>query len=147
MLNAITWVDESEITDRLIGQDEITSVMVQRMAEYLARKRGNPPIASRADIDPIEIAEFLPYVVLVDIERHPLRVYYRLVGTHTAEFYGEFTGTWMHERPISEEYRRIAENILSHADQDQGTGLRHHRDAHAQRRDDVVRMGLFPALE
>jgi hypothetical protein len=46
-----------------------------------------------------------------DIESDPLRVYYRLVGTRIAEFYGEFTGTWMHDRPISDAYRQIAENI------------------------------------
>ena len=113
MRNAITWVDETDITDRLVGADEITSIMVRRMADYLARKRGERAMPSRADIDPTEIREFLPYVVLVDIERDPLRVYYRLVGTQIAAFYGEFTGTWMHERPISDEYRQIAENIYN----------------------------------
>jgi len=111
MRNAITWVDETDITDRLIGQGEVTSAMIQRMAAYLVRKRGERAMASRADIDPTEIREFLPYVVLVDIENDPLRVYYRLVGTRIAEFYGEFTGTWMHDRPISDAYRQIAENI------------------------------------
>jgi hypothetical protein len=111
MRNAITWVDETDITDRLIDQGNVTSGMIQRMAAYLARKRGERAIASRADIDPTEIREFLPYVVLVDIESDPLRVYYRLVGTRIAEFYGEFTGTWMHDRPISDAYRQIAENI------------------------------------
>ena len=111
MHNPITWVNETAITDRLIDPGEVTSATVQRMAAYLARKRGERPMASRADIDPIEIREFLPYVVLVDIERQPLRVYYRLVGTRIAEFYGEFTGTWMHDRPISEAYRQIAEGI------------------------------------
>jgi hypothetical protein len=111
MRNAITWVDETGITDRLISPGDITSVMVQRMAAYLTRKRGGRAVASRADIDPTEIREFLPYIVLVDIERDPLRVYYRLVGTRIAEFYGEFTGTWMHDRPISAEYRKIAEKI------------------------------------
>jgi hypothetical protein len=111
MRNAITWVDETDITDRLIGEGEISSVIVQRMAAYLARKRGERAMPSRVDIDPTEIREFLPYVVLADIERDPLRVYYRLVGTRIAEFYGDFTGTWMHDRPISDAYRTIAENI------------------------------------
>ena len=97
MPNAITWVDETDITDRLLGPGEITSGMIQRMAGYLARKRGERPMSSRADIDPTEIREFLPYVVLADIQDDPLRVYYRLVGTRIAEFYGEFTGTWMHD--------------------------------------------------
>lgn len=111
MGNAITWVDETDITDRLLGRGEIRSVIVQRMGDYLSRKRGDRAMASRADIDPTEIREFLPYVVLVDIERDPLRVYYRLVGTRIAEFYGEFTGTWMHDRPISDAYRLVAEKI------------------------------------
>jgi hypothetical protein len=111
MRNAITWIDETDITDRMIGHGEVTTVVIQRMAAYLARKRGDRPMAARADIDPTEIRDFLPYIVLVDIERDPLRVYYRLVGTRIAEFYGEFTGTWMHDRPISDAYRAIAENI------------------------------------
>lgn len=111
MRNAITWVDEADIADRLIGQGEVTAEVVRRMGGYLKRKCGERPMASRADIDPTEIREFLPYVVLVDIHDDPLRVYYRLVGTRIAEFYGEFTGTWMHDRPISGAYRQIAEKI------------------------------------
>ena len=111
MRNPITRIDEADITDRLIGEGDVTSVMIQRMAAYLVRKRGERPFASRADIDPNEIREFLPYLVLVDIECDPLRAYYRLVGTRIAEFYGEFTGTWMHERPVSDAYRQVAENI------------------------------------
>jgi hypothetical protein len=98
MRNAITWVDETDITDRLLDQGEVTSGMIQRMAGYLARKRGDRALPSRADIDPTEIREFLPYVVLVDTQSDPLRVYYRLVGTRIAEFYGDA-------------YRQIAENI------------------------------------
>jgi hypothetical protein len=111
MRNPITWVDETDITDHLITQGEISAEVVRRIGNYLTRKRGDRPMASRADIDPTEIREFLPYVVLVDIHDNPLRVYYRLVGTRIAEFYGEFTGTWMHDRPISEAYRQIAEKI------------------------------------
>ncbi len=111
MRNAVTRVDEADITDRLIDPDDITSDMIRRMTAYLSRKRGDRRIAAREDIDPVELREFLPYMVLVDIQPEPLRVFYRLVGTRIVEFYGEFTGTWMHERPISEAYRRIAENI------------------------------------
>lgn len=111
MAGAITWVFESDITDRLVDPCEITSSTVQRMANYLTRKRGNRPMSIRGDFDPMEVREMLPYVVLVDIYNHPIRVFYRLVGTRIAEFYGEFTGTWMHERPISETYRDIANRV------------------------------------
>jgi hypothetical protein len=111
MGNAITWIDETDITYRFLSPGEVKAEVVLRMADYLSRKRAGRPMASRADVDPTEIRAFLPYVVLVDIHDNPLRVYYRLVGTRIAEFYGEFTGTWMHDRPISDAYRRIAENI------------------------------------
>jgi hypothetical protein len=111
MRTAITWVDETDIADRLIAQGEVKAEVVLRMADYLSRKRAGRPIASRADVDPTEIRAFLPYVVLVDIHDNPLRVFYRLVGTRIAEFYGEFTGTWMHDRQISDAYRRIADKI------------------------------------
>lgn len=111
MAGAITWVFESDITDRLVDPSEITSSTVKFMGDYLARKRGGRPMATRADFEPTEVREMLPYVVLVDIYDDPLRVYYRLVGTRIAEFYGEFTGTWMHDRQISDAYRAIADKI------------------------------------
>ena len=147
MRNPITWVDETDITDRLLGPGEVSSGMIQRMAAYLARKRGDRALSSRADIDPTEIREFLPYMVLVDIQIDPLRVFYRLVGTRIAEFYGEFTGTWMHDRPISDAYRQIAENIYRTLIESKEPVYGRHRDAHAVGRDGVVRMGLFPAVE
>ena len=109
MASAITWVFESDITDRFVDPSDITSSTVKRMAGYLARKRGDRPMATRADFEPTEVREMLPYLVLVDIYDDPIRVFYRLVGTRIAEFYGEFTGIWMHERPISRAHRDIAD--------------------------------------
>jgi hypothetical protein len=111
MMSAITRVDESNVSDRMVQRSEITSTLIQGMGSYLDRKRGKSVLASRADIDPCELVSSLPYIVLVDIHTDPLRVFYRLVGTKIAEFHGEFTGTWMHQRQISNAYRRIAENI------------------------------------
>ena len=111
MMNAIARVTETDTSDRMLQRSEITSTPIREMGRYLDGKRGERPLAARGDIDPSELVASLPYMVLVDIHTNPLRVFYRLVGTKIAEFYGEFTGTWMHERPISNAYRRIAENI------------------------------------
>lgn len=111
MKSTITRVDETDISDRVLQRSDITSNLILDMGNYLDRKRGARQLPARADIDPCELVSSLPYMVLVDIQTNPLRVFYRLVGTKIAEFYGEFTGTWMHERPISNTYRRIAENI------------------------------------
>ncbi len=111
MRDALTRVDEAYITDRLVEADTVNSGIIHRMTAYLTHKRGDRLIAAREDIDPAELRDILPHLVLVDIQTDPLSVYYRLVGTRIAEFYGEFTGTWMHDRPISDAYRRVAENI------------------------------------
>lgn len=111
MRDALTRVDEAYITDRFVEADTVNSGIIHRMAAYLAQKRGERLIAAREDIDPAELRDILPHIVLVDIQTDPLSVYYRLVGTRIAEFYGEFSRSWMHNRPISDAYKRVAENI------------------------------------
>lgn len=111
MKNAILRVSETDTSDRMLQRSDIASTLIRDMGNYLDRKRGTRPLAARADIDPSELVPALPYIVLSDIATNPLRVFYRLVGTKIVEFYGEFTGTWMHERPVNNAYRRIAENI------------------------------------
>lgn len=113
MRDALTRVDEGHITDRFVGANDISSSIIHRMSAYLTQKRGNRPMAAREDIDPAELRDILPHIVLVDIRTNPLSVYYRLVGTRIVEFYGEFSRTWMHDRPMSDAYKRVAENIYT----------------------------------
>ncbi|SME88145.1 PAS domain-containing protein [Tistlia consotensis] len=54
------------------------------------------PVPLRDDLDPADIKELLPNVMLVDIEPEPFRVRYRLVGTEIvtwAKF--DFTGFYL----------------------------------------------------
>lgn len=55
---------------------------------YWNEKRGGRLMPSRADIDPGEIRHLLPGIILVDVSRDPLRLTYRLVGTHEVEARG-----------------------------------------------------------
>lgn len=48
---------------------------------YWKRKRGDRPMPSRKDIDPLELARYLPRILLVNVDHDPLRLTYRLVGT------------------------------------------------------------------
>jgi len=48
---------------------------------YWEGKRAGRTFPRRADIDPIELARHLPNIVLIDVEQHPLRLRYRLIGT------------------------------------------------------------------
>src|SRR5215471_10832357 len=52
--------------------------------------RGDRPMPSRKDLDPLQIGpEFLPNVMLIDVLREPRRYRYRLIGTHVVSASGE----------------------------------------------------------
>jgi len=48
-------------------------------------KRQGRLMPTRGDFDPLEMKEWLPGIVLVDVEHNPLRLTYRLVGTRSVE--------------------------------------------------------------
>lgn len=53
---------------------------------------------SRTDIDPTEIKDLLPQIILVRIEHDPLRVKYTVIGTASAEAAGfDYTGRYLDE--------------------------------------------------
>jgi hypothetical protein len=58
--------------------------------------RQNGQLPKRVDIEPADIKSLLPYILIVDIEQNPFRVFYRLVGTAVAHFSGmDFTSTYL----------------------------------------------------
>jgi hypothetical protein len=53
---------------------------------------------SRGDIDPSDIKELLPYILIADLLADPVRVRYRLAGTKICETFGfDITGRWLHD--------------------------------------------------
>lgn len=52
---------------------------------YWNSKRRGRAMPSRADIDPLEMKQFLPQLVLLDVEGEPPRFRYRLVGTEVTQ--------------------------------------------------------------
>lgn len=59
---------------------------------------------SRADIDPTEIRDLLPQIILVRIEHDPLRVRYAVIGTASAEAAGfDYTGRYLDELKFDSE--------------------------------------------
>ena len=65
---------------------------------YWQSKCGGRHMPRRADIDPVEMPELLPYVRLVDVVA-PGQYRYRLVGTELEQLHGglKFTGRFVHE--------------------------------------------------
>ena len=71
---------------------------IKELHDYWTLCRGRRRMPRRSDIDPADIPHLLPNIFLVDIERAPFRVKYRVVGTNAVEWQGhDFTGYYLDE--------------------------------------------------
>jgi hypothetical protein len=61
----------------------IEPAALRTLLDYWSGKRGERAVPLRADIDPADIPSLLPYVMLLDVERAPMRFRYRLAGSNT----------------------------------------------------------------
>ncbi|HMA13327.1 MAG: PAS domain-containing protein [Bacteroidota bacterium] len=101
----------------ITSADQIASPRLRQLYDYWQSKRRGGRLPRRADIDPAEIPQLMPNLLLVDIEQNPFRVRYRLVGTQIVEATGfEFTGKYLDEivlpddeGPFVESYQLAAE--------------------------------------
>lgn len=70
----------------------------QSFFDYWAGKRGDRAIPARADLDPVEMAAWLPGLQLIDVFHDPRRLKYRLVGAVDVESRGyNPTGRWLED--------------------------------------------------
>lgn len=76
---------------------QLDSPRVRRFHDYWSARRGAVgPVPLRAAVDPTELRELLPNIVVIEVERSPLRFRYRLVGTRVVEFNKlDFTGAYL----------------------------------------------------
>ncbi|MGH6890999.1 MAG: PAS domain-containing protein, partial [Dongiaceae bacterium] len=79
---------------------DVSVVQSQRIrklnAYWQARARGKVP--SRSEIDPVDVRELLPNLMMIDVLGDPLRFRYRLVGTRVVQYTGfDFTGRCLDE--------------------------------------------------
>ncbi|MBG04686.1 MAG: hypothetical protein CMM59_11505 [Rhodospirillaceae bacterium] len=82
------------------------SPSVRRGYEYWRSKCKDGALASRSDLDPIEIPAILPHIILLDVEKNPRDFRYRLIGTLVCKhLLQDWTGTHMseieHQKPPS----------------------------------------------
>jgi hypothetical protein len=94
----------------------ITSLRVAALHRYWQSKCRKGALPSRPAIDPTEIPQLLPYLVIAEIEASPLRVRYRLVGTQVVEDHGsDFTNRYLEDCHFAVEplllecYRQLVE--------------------------------------
>lgn len=64
------------------------SPRLRRAWDYWNAKRGSRPMPARRDIDPTEIPDLLPYLVLTEVLQEPPWLRYRLVGTRQVALRG-----------------------------------------------------------
>jgi len=70
----------------------------RRVHDYWRKIHPEKNLPGRQHFDPLDIADLMPQIWLVDVHHAPMRLRYRLVGTKaTAIFREELTGCWFHE--------------------------------------------------
>mgnify|MGYP003673224380 CR=1 FL=1 len=87
------------------------------LSELWQSKLNGDALPSRQDFDFGELKDHLGWLVLVDVEREPLRFRYRLIGTNITELAGrDMTGRYFDElyepdiaQSATASYRRIVE--------------------------------------
>ena len=76
---------------------------IRGIYKYWDSKRQGRRMPSRADMDPVEISEYLSNVILVDVFYEPLWFRYWLVGKDSAKKRGfDPTGGWIWGKPTLE---------------------------------------------
>lgn len=82
---------------------------------YWSMRRGDRQLPARADIDPIDIPQFLSNIGLVEVEQRPRRYRYRLVGSFIIAMCGEnFQGRYLDEAQYGP-YRTLLETLYGTA--------------------------------
>lgn len=76
---------------------QLDSPRIHRFHDYWqARRSAKHAVPLRATVDPTELRELLPNIVVIEVEQAPLRFRYRLVGTRVVEFNKlDFTGLYL----------------------------------------------------
>lgn len=76
----------------------VTSARINRILAYWQEQCRARLMPAKRDIDPAALKPLLPYLMIAEIHREPVRVRYRLVGTEAARFArGDYTGHWLHD--------------------------------------------------
>jgi PAS domain len=83
----------------LAVDDSSWSPALRAFHRYWLSRRPEPDLLpGRQHIDPFDLQEFLPRIWLLDVQRDPFRLRYRLMGTRICELIGkDLTGCWLEE--------------------------------------------------
>ena len=104
------------VAQDMASSDDVAIVQSQRIRRLNVywQARANGKVPSRSEIDPVDVRDLLPNLVMIDVIGDPARFRYRLVGTRVVQYTGfDFTGRCIDEMVfqgrdfILECYRRM----------------------------------------
>lgn len=98
---------------RMTFIDEIGDERLVELYRYWLVKKGERELPGRCDIDPVEIPDLLPYLLLTEIVDGGRRLRYRLAGTEVERFFGRpMTGRFVDEL-LKQHYRAYLEDLYA----------------------------------
>jgi hypothetical protein len=75
---------------------------IDRLKAYWEERRGNRLVPLRRDIDPGDLKDLLPYIIISELQRNPFRVRYRLGGAAVNEALGfNIAGRFLDEMEVA----------------------------------------------
>jgi hypothetical protein len=96
------------------------SARVASFYRYWESKRQGRELPSRADLDPLEMKDWLAGIILVDVQQHPRKLTYRVVGSRSVDLRkADVTGKTVEEgfhgptlAEVLENYRLVVEERM-----------------------------------
>ncbi len=96
--------------------DDLRGEILDLGRAYWQRKCRNGRLPARADIDPAEITDLLPFTILLDVHRDPWDFRFRLIGTGIAyHLTSDWTGKWMSDIAFMQAPSQIWDNCIAAA--------------------------------
>ncbi len=83
---------------------DVRSAKIRRLHAYWQERCNGRRMPRRNEIDPADLKDLLPDLMVGDFETEPFRTHYRLVGTRLVEIHGlDFTGLYLDELDFGED--------------------------------------------
>jgi hypothetical protein len=75
---------------------------IERLRGYWEERRGSRLVPLRSDIDPTDLKDLLPYIIIGELQRNPFRVRYRLGGAAVNDALGyNIAGRYLDEMDVA----------------------------------------------
>ena len=81
--------------------DLVSSELVRRFYDFWLLRRRGETLPTKGDMDPVDMAAFLPNIVLTEVIPEPLDFRYRIIGEEIISRLGNMTGKRVREMALN----------------------------------------------